>query len=39
MLILQRSLLLKVVAKTGCVLRAWIAEESKEGDMHVSRNT
>lgn len=28
-LLLQRSLLLKVVAKTGHILRAWIAKESK----------
>jgi hypothetical protein len=35
MLILQRSLLLKVVTKTGRILRAWIANESKEGDMYA----
>jgi len=32
MLMLQRSLLLKVETKTGRILRAWIANESKEGD-------
>jgi hypothetical protein len=35
MLILQRSLLLKVVGKTGQILRAWIAKESKEGDKYA----
>jgi hypothetical protein len=35
MLILQRSLLLKVVTKTGKILRAWIAKESKEGNMYA----
>jgi len=30
MLILQRSLLLKVETKTGRILTAWIAKESKE---------
>jgi hypothetical protein len=35
MLILQRYLLLKVVAKTGQILRAWIAKENKEGDKYV----
>jgi hypothetical protein len=35
MLILQRSLLLKVVTKTGQILRAWIAKESKENDKYA----
>jgi hypothetical protein len=35
MLILQRSLLVKVVNKTGRILRAWIANESKEGDVNA----
>jgi hypothetical protein len=35
MLILQRSLLLKVVAKSGHILRVWIAKESKEGAMYA----
>ena len=34
-LILQRFLLLKVETKTGRILRAWIANESKEGDTYA----
>ena len=35
MLILQRSLLLKVETKTGRILRAWIAKESKEENTYM----
>ena len=35
MLILQRSLLLKVETKTGRILGAWIANESKEGNTYA----
>ena len=35
MFILQRSLLLKVETKTGCILRAWIAKESKEENTYM----
>jgi hypothetical protein len=35
MLILQRSLLLTVEAKTGRILKAWIAKESKEENTHA----
>jgi hypothetical protein len=39
MLILQRSLLLKVVAKIGRILRAWMATERMEVCMLVLKNT
>jgi hypothetical protein len=35
MLILQRSLLLKVETETGRILRAWIANENKGGDTYA----
>ena len=34
-LILQRSLLLKVETRTGRILRAWVAGESKEENTYV----
>lgn len=38
MLILQRSLLLKVEAKTGRILRAWVAKEEKMKRTRVSES-
>jgi len=35
MLVLQRSLLLKVETNTGRILRAWIARESKEENTYM----
>jgi hypothetical protein len=35
MFILQRSLLLKVQAKTGCILRPWFTKDSKEDNTYA----